>query len=97
MTSWAILGSNKHTICSRHNINGEGWICKFDNLFLGVWCVIEFMHLSMHLHFFTNYGAWVTMSLDFCGPLSLTSLHNIYVLVMIEHFSKWLESVPLLD
>jgi hypothetical protein len=23
--------------------------------------------------------------------------HNCYVLVMIEHFSKWLELVPLLD
>jgi hypothetical protein len=23
--------------------------------------------------------------------------HNRYVLVMIEHFSKWLELVPLLD
>jgi hypothetical protein len=31
-------------------------------------------------------------SLDFVGPLNLTFR---YVLVMIEHFSKWLELVPL--
>jgi hypothetical protein len=36
-------------------------------------------------------------NLDFAGPLSLTPRHNHYVLVMIEHFSKWLELVPWLD
>jgi hypothetical protein len=35
--------------------------------------------------------------LDFASPLSLTPQHNRYVLVMIEHFSKWLELVPLPD
>ncbi len=35
--------------------------------------------------------------MDFVGPLNLTSRHNQYILVMIEHFSKWLELVPLLD
>ncbi len=40
-------------------------------------------------------GYW--WSLDFASPLSLTPWHNQYVLVMIEHFSKWLELVPLLD
>ncbi len=34
-------------------------------------------------------------NLDFASPLSLTPQHNQYVLVMIEHFSKWLELVPL--
>jgi len=34
-------------------------------------------------------------NLDFAGPLSLTPRHNHYVLVMIGHFSKWLELVPL--
>jgi hypothetical protein len=33
--------------------------------------------------------------LDFSGLLSLTPQHNRYVLVMIEHFFKWLELVPL--
>jgi hypothetical protein len=36
-------------------------------------------------------------SLDFVSPLNLTPWHNLYVLVIIEHFSKWLELVPLLD
>jgi hypothetical protein len=35
--------------------------------------------------------------LDFANPLNLTPQHNQYVLVMIEHFSKWLELVPLLN
>jgi len=34
-------------------------------------------------------------SLDFANPLNLIPQHNRYVLVMIEHFSKWLEFVPL--
>ncbi len=28
------------------------------------------------------------------GPLPLTIRHNRYVLVMVEHFSKWIELVP---
>jgi hypothetical protein len=36
-------------------------------------------------------------SLDFAGPLPMTPRHNKYVLVMIEHFSKWIELVALLD
>jgi hypothetical protein len=42
-------------------------------------------------------GLWYQWSLDFVGALSLTSCHNRYVLIMIEHFSKWLELVLLLD
>jgi hypothetical protein len=49
MKTWAILGSNRHTICSKHNIGGEGCNCNFNNLFLGVWYVIKCKHLSMHL------------------------------------------------
>jgi hypothetical protein len=36
-------------------------------------------------------------SLDFAGPLPLTVWHNRYVLVMVEHFSKWIELVPFPD
>ncbi len=36
-------------------------------------------------------------SLDFTRPLPLTVQHNRYVLVMVEHFSKWIELVPSLD
>ncbi len=31
------------------------------------------------------------------GPLPLIIRHNRYVLVMVEHFSKWIELVPSLD
>jgi hypothetical protein len=37
------------------------------------------------------------MEFGFCHPLSLTPRHIQYVLVMIEHFSKWLELIPLPD
>ncbi len=36
-------------------------------------------------------------NLDFASLLNLTLQHNYYVLVMIEHFSKWLELMPLPD
>ena len=36
-------------------------------------------------------------SLDFGGPLSITKRYNKYILVIIEHFSKWIELVALLD
>ena len=42
-----------------------------------------------------DLGYW--WSLDFVGPLSITKRHNKYVLVMIEHFSKWIELVALPD
>jgi len=42
-------------------------------------------------------GLGYQWNLDFVGPLTLTPQHNQYVLVMIEHFSKWLELVPLPD
>jgi hypothetical protein len=59
MGSWAVLGSDGHTICSRHSISGDGCNCKFNILFLGVWCVIEFGHLSIHLHLTYNpYQLW---------------------------------------
>jgi len=33
-------------------------------------------------------------SLDFARPLPLLVRHNRYVLVIVEHFSKWIELVP---
>jgi len=38
-------------------------------------------------------GYW--WNLDFANPLNVTPWHNCYVLVMIKHFSKWLELMPL--
>jgi hypothetical protein len=59
MKSWAILGFNGHTICSKHHTGGEGCNYKFNNLFLNVWCVTKFKHLSMHLHLSNNlYQLW---------------------------------------
>jgi hypothetical protein len=42
-------------------------------------------------------GLGCRWSLDFAGPLPVTPRHNKYVLVMIEHFSKWIELVALPD
>ncbi len=47
-----------------------------------------------HLHPLPIMGLGYCWSLDFAGPLPLTVRHNIYVLVMVEHFSKWIELVP---
>ena len=42
-------------------------------------------------------GLGYRWSLNFAGPLPITKRHNKYVLVMIEHFSKWIELVALPD
>jgi hypothetical protein len=42
-------------------------------------------------------GLGYKWSLDFVRPLPMTPRHNKYVLVMIEHFSKWIELVALPD
>jgi hypothetical protein len=42
-------------------------------------------------------GLGYRWGLDFAGPLPLTVRHNRYVLVMVEHFSKWMELVPSFD
>jgi hypothetical protein len=39
-------------------------------------------------------GLGYRWSLDFARPLPLTIWYNRYVLVMVEHFSKWIELVP---
>jgi len=50
-----------------------------------------------HLQPLLIMGLGYRWSLDFANPLNLTPWHNWYVLVMIEHFSKWLELVPMLN
>jgi hypothetical protein len=42
-------------------------------------------------------GLGYRWNLDFAKPLPLTIRHNRYVLVMVEHFSKWIELVLSLD
>jgi hypothetical protein len=46
------------------------------------------------LHPLLIMGLGYRWSLDFVGPLPLTIWHNKYVLVMVEHFFKWIELVP---
>jgi hypothetical protein len=41
-----------------------------------------------------GFGHW--WSLNFISPLNLIMQHNQYILMMIEHFLKWLNLVPLL-
>ncbi len=54
MNSWAILGFDGPIVCFRHSIGGVGCNYKFNSLFLGVWCVIEYGHHSTHQHFSYN-------------------------------------------
>jgi hypothetical protein len=49
------------------------------------------------LHPLPIMGLGYRWSLDFAGPLPLTVRHNRYVLVMVEHFSKWIGLVPFLN
>jgi hypothetical protein len=75
--------------------------CRFNTLVLGLWCVTKCGCHSMHLHFnlqplpIMGLGYW--WNLDFGDSLSLIMEDNWYVLVIIEHFSKWLKLVLLLD
>ena len=46
----------------------------------------------------TSYHVGAPMErvhLDFMGPFPLTSKHNVYVLMMVDQFTKWVECVPL--
>ncbi|KAL3688002.1 hypothetical protein R1sor_014311 [Riccia sorocarpa] len=52
---------------------------------------------TAQLHPLPIMGLDYRWSLDFPGPLPLTSRHSRYVLVMVEHFSKWIELVALHD
>ena len=40
-------------------------------------------------------GLSYSLSLNFARPLPTTKRHNKYVLVMIKHFSKWIELMAL--
>jgi hypothetical protein len=101
MKSWAILGSNIHTFCSRHGTGGKVCNCKFNNLFLGVWCVIEFGHLLMHLHLtyslyhlwgLSTDGVWILLT-HWVWHLDITNMFWLWLNIS----PKWLELVPLPD
>jgi hypothetical protein len=42
-------------------------------------------------------GMFYRWSCDLTGELPQTSRGNVYITIMIEHFSKWVELVALLD
>ncbi len=46
------------------------------------------------LHPLFIMGLGYHWNLDFVGLVPLIVWHNRYVLVMVEHFSKWIELVP---
>jgi hypothetical protein len=48
-----------------------------------------------HLQPLTIIGIGSKWNLDFVSPLNLIMRHNQYVFVVIEHFLKWLELMPL--
>jgi len=57
------------------------------------WVYASFNAPTLRLQPLLIMGLGYYWSLDFASPLSLTAWHNQYVLVMIKHFSKWLEVV----
>jgi hypothetical protein len=57
----------------------------------------SFNALMPHLQPLPIMGLGYRWSLDFVGPLPMIPRYNKYVLVIIEHFSKWIELVALLD
>jgi hypothetical protein len=42
-------------------------------------------------------GMFYCWSCDLVGELSQTSKGNVYIMIMIEHFSKWVKLVALPD
>lgn len=40
---------------------------------------------------------WHTVVMDFCGPYGSTRQGNKYVLVFVDHFTKWVELYPTKD
>jgi hypothetical protein len=57
----------------------------------------SFNILSPQLQPLPIMGLGYRWSLDFAGPLTITPHGAKYVLVMVEHFSKWIELVALLQ
>ncbi len=48
-----------------------------------------------HLHPLPIQGLMYRWGVDLMGPLHKTARGNAYVMIMIEHFSKWVEVAPL--
>ena len=57
----------------------------------------QFLTPQPTLHSLPVSGLFYRWGMDLAGPLPKSSRGNRYVLVCIEHFSKWIEAFPLLD
>ena len=44
-------------------------------------------------HILNREALWSTVAFDFFGPLRRTTRGNIYILVGIDHFSRWPEAI----
>jgi hypothetical protein len=94
--NWVVLGFNQLilviiTIFVVWNAT-TGSIVYF--LMCGVWLSLDIIQFT-YTSFITNTK--VLMEFGFYRPIMLIVQHNQYVLVVIVHFSKWLELVPLLN
>ena len=59
------------------------------------WVKSSFNTLSLQLQSLPIIGLGYRWSLDFAEPLVVTPRGAKYMLVMVEHFSKWIELVAL--
>ncbi len=80
---------------------GEVCMLKFETSLLGVNNVIEWK-ISFSFRQFTLFplpiqGMFYRWSCDLIGELPQTSKGNVYNMIMIEHFSKWVKLIALLD
>ncbi len=96
--NWAIMGFKRHIIYSKCNTMTRYASTCLTICFAmyGLWPssgIIQCTYTSPTI--FTNYETRLLVEFGFCHSIELTPWHSWYVLVMIKHFSKWLELVPL--
>ena len=48
-----------------------------------------------HLHPLPIEGMMYRWGVDLLGPLKCTQRGNVYIMVMVEHFTKWIELAAL--
>jgi hypothetical protein len=58
---------------------------------------ISFFYQQLMFFPFFIQGMFYHSSCDLAGELPQTSRGNVYIMIMIEHFSKWVELVALPD
>jgi hypothetical protein len=98
MKSWIILGFVEPIICFKHNINGGNTTtCSIVCFSMcNVWSNANVIQCTYTSFTTVNHPRdWLSMEFGLCQLVNLIVWHNQYVLVMIEHFLKWLKLVPL--